>query len=303
MPMRSESVVGFVGVGNMGWPMASNLLRAGWQVIVYDQDEERREGFAVEHGCRSAAAPSDFADADYLVTMLPTGQIVRDVLLEWSGGIASSLGSGCLVIDMSSSDPSGTRELGGELTRRRLTLVDAPVSGGVAKATDGTLSIMLGGDDAEAIERAVPVVEAMSARIFRTGPLGSGHAMKALNNFVAGAGFVAVAEALLVGRRFGLDPAVLVDVLNASTGRGFNTESVFPEHVLTRTFATGFSLGLLTKDVGLAAELADAVEMPAPLCHLVRDRLAEAAAGIGADCDHTRAVTYWDGIERLPTDR
>lgn len=301
--MGSASLVGFVGIGNMGWPMASNLIRAGWQVVAYDRDKERQDSFVAEHRCRSAAAPEDFRDADYVITMLPTGQIVREVLLAWSGGIASGLSPSCLVIDMSSSDPSGTRELGHELAKRRLTLVDAPVSGGVTKATDGTLAIMLGGDDNEAVERAVPVIDAMSARIFRTGPLGSGHAMKALNNFVAGAGFVAAAEALVVGRRFGLDPSVVVDVLNASTGRNFSTESVFVEHVLTRTFATGFSLGLLTKDVGLASDLADAVDVPAPLCHLVRDRLAEALAELGGNPDHSMAMTYWDGIEGPPKAR
>lgn len=293
--MADQQTVGFIGLGNMGAPMARNLIRAGLRVIVYDQDAGRRHVVADEHQCVRADGPADFSDADFLVTMLPTGEIVRKVLLEQSGGFASHLRSSCVLIDMSSSDPTGTRELGAELARRKLALVDAPVSGGVAKAVDGSLSIMLGGDDEEAIERATPVVDAMSARVFRTGPLGSGHAMKALNNYVAAAGFTAAAEALVVGRRFGLDPGVLVNVLNASTGRNFSTEYTLTEHVLSGSYATGFSLGLMTKDVGLAAGLADAMGMADPLARDVHARLSEAVTGLGPDCDHSRAVSHWEG--------
>ena len=134
----------------------------------------------------------------------------------------------------------------------------------------------------------------LSEQIFRTGSLGTGHAMKALNNFVAAAGFIAAAEALLVGRRFGLDPSVMVEVLNASTGRNFSTEFTLVAHVLPRTFATGFALGLMTKDVGIAAGLADAVEVDSPLSHLVRDRLSAAADELGPAVDHSAAVLHWE---------
>lgn len=294
--MDAVPTIGFVGLGTMGWPMARNLVRAGNRVVVADRAAARRDAFADEHGCGSAVQPSDFAAADCVVTMLPTGRIVRDVVVEQDGGIAPALGEGCVLLDMSSSDPTGTRALGDELAERGLTLVDAPVSGGAAKAETGELSIMLGGDDSAAIDRAADVVDALAARIFRTGPLGSGHALKALNNYVAAAGFTAAAEALLVGRRFGLDPKVLVDVLNASTGRNFSTEYTLQEHVLPGSFATGFSLGLMAKDVGLAADLAEAMEVSAPLCHAVRARLDGTLTDLDGESDHSLAVTVWDDV-------
>ena len=193
--------------------------------------------------------------ADIVITMLPTGAIVRDALLG-AGGIARSLARGAVVVDMSSSDPNGTRELGRGLAELGVALVDAPVSGGVPRAEAGTLAIMIGGEDEAAIARVRPVLETMGAKLFRTGPLGSGHAMKALNNYVAAAAFAATSEALLVGKRFGLEPAVMVEVMNASSGRSFNTDIVFPDHVVGGKFAAGFALGLMAKDVGIAAGLA-----------------------------------------------
>jgi 3-hydroxyisobutyrate dehydrogenase len=292
--------VGFVGLGNMGWPMARNLARAGFSLAVHDVDGARRKRFADEHGARVADAPSGFHDADVVVTMLPTGRIVREVLLEWRGGLAAALARGAIVVDMSSSDPTGTRELGRSLAADGIALVDAPVSGGVPRAEAGTLAIMVGGDDAGAIGRARPLLEAMGQKLFPTGPLGSGHAMKALNNYVAGAGFTAAAEALIVGCKFGLDPAVMAEILNASTGRNFSTEHTLNQHVLSRKFATGFALGLLAKDVGIAADLVDAIGADAPVCRLLRELWAEASAAIGPGADHSAALRHWEranGVE------
>jgi 3-hydroxyisobutyrate dehydrogenase len=291
--MAARGTVGFVGLGRMGWPMARNLSRAGFELVVRDLDAARERAFATEHGGVVAAGSADFAPAGVVVTMLPDGHDVREAVLG-EAGLAVSLEAGSVVVDMSSSAPRVTRETGALLADAGLALVDAPVSGGVPKAEAATLTIMLGGDDEESIGRALPVVEAMSERIFRTGSLGTGHAMKALNNFVAAAGFTAAAEALLVGQRFGLDPGVMVEILNASTGRNFSTEFTLPSHVLPRTFATGFALGLLTKDVGIAAGLADAVGVDSPLSHLVRKRLAEAVEGLGPAADHSAALLHWE---------
>jgi len=297
--------VGFVGLGNMGWPMARNLARAGFLLTVRDADPARQRRFAGEHACRAADDPAAFRDVDAVVTMLPTGRIVREVMLEWQGGLGRALARGAIVIDMSSSDPTGTRELGHALAGPGVALVDAPVSGGVPKAESGTLAIMIGGDDEAAIARARPLLETMGKRLFLTGPLGSGHAMKALNNYVAAAGFAAAAEALIVGAKFGLDPAVMVEILNASTGRNFSTEYTCQEHVLPRTFATGFALGLLAKDVGIAADLAQAIGVDAPVCRLLAQRWADAAAALGGGVDHSAALRHWEqanGVE-LPARR
>jgi 3-hydroxyisobutyrate dehydrogenase len=294
MPAPAEGTrVGFVGLGMMGWPMARNLVSAGYALTVRDADPGRQERFAAEHGCVAADAPRAFADAAVVVTMLPDDSTVRDAILEWEGGIASALSAGAVVVDMSSSNPEGTSELGARLEPMAIGLVDAPVSGGVTRADSGTLTLMVGGDDAGAIARAEPVLEVLGERLFRTGPLGSGHAMKALNNFVGGATYAVVVEALTVGRHFGLDPATMIDVMNASSGRSFNTEHVVKDHVLTGAYATGFALGLLAKDVGIAAGLARSSDVDAPLCDLVSRRWAEAAGDLGATADHSEAHKHW----------
>jgi 3-hydroxyisobutyrate dehydrogenase len=300
--MAGKPRAGFVGLGNMGWPMARNLVSAGYPLTVRDADAERQQRFASEHGCSAAADPAAFAGVEVVVTMLPTGRVVREVLVEWDGGLAAALAPGAVVVDMSSSDPPATRKLGAALAERGLALVDAPVSGGVPKAESATLAIMVGGDDEDAIGRATPLLGALGERLFRTGPLGSGHAMKALNNYVAAAGFTAASEALIIGHRFGLDPSVMVEVLNASTGRNFSTEYTMVHHVLPRTFATGFALGLLAKDVAIAAELGEAVGAEAPLSRLLSELWAKAAAGEGTDADHSAALRHWERLNemRLP---
>jgi 3-hydroxyisobutyrate dehydrogenase len=287
--------VAFVGVGNMGWPMAANLVRAGFDVTVHDADASRAARFADEHGARAATSVVDLAGVECVVTMLPTGRDVASALLDGDHGqrLVDVLARGAVVVDMSSADPVGTRVLGEQLASLGIELLDAPVSGGVPRAVDGTLAIMVGGT-ASGLDRVRPVLAELGDRMFEVGSLGCGHAMKALNNFVAGTAFVAAAEAVLVGERFGLDPTVMMDVMNVSTARCFNTESVMKQHVISREFASGFTLGLLAKDVGIAAELAVAIGHPEPLARDIVERLAAARDHVGAERDHTSAVTYWE---------
>ncbi len=285
--------VGFVGIGNMGWPMAKRVLGGGFALTVLDVDRARVARFAAETGSAGAESGAALAGAaDIVITMLPTGAVVRDALLG-AGGIARSLARGAIVVDMSSSDPNGTRELGRALAELGIALVDAPVSGGVRRAEPGTLAIMIGGEDEAAIARARPVLETMGAKLFRTGPLGSGHAMKALNNYVAAAAFAATSEALLVGKRFGLEPGVMVEVLNASSGRNFHTDVVFPDHVVGGKFAAGFALGLMAKDVGIAADLAREIGVEAPLCRLTSELWTGARDAVGATADFTASYKHW----------
>ncbi len=280
----------------MGWPMAGNLAKKGFAVVAYDKDTSRAEGFAREHGpsCTAAASPRELAPVDALITMLPTGADVRQALLEDGGGIAPHLRRGTLVIDMSSSDPVGTRALGRELESRGLVFMDAPVSGAVPRAHTGTLAIMIGSEDRAAIERARPILLGMGERLFEVGPLGAGHAMKALNNFIAGAGFAAVSEALLAGKRFGLDPTTMIDVLNASSGRSWITELVMKEQVIAGRHSSGFALGLLAKDVKIAADLAAAMKLDAAVMQVVSERWIEARDQLGYGRDNTEAIRAWD---------
>ena len=234
-----------------------------------------------------------FAGAGVVVTMLPDDRAVADAVLRWDGGIASALAPGAVIVDMSSSNPVATRALGEQLARIEIELIDAPVSGGITRAADGTLSIMVGADDEAAFARARPVLEVLGGKLFRTGPRGSGHAMKALNNFLGGAAYATLAEAIRIGEYFGLEPKGMLEVINNSTGRSFNSEVVFPQDVITGRYATGFALGLLAKDVGIAATLAEAAAVDAPACRLVAERWADAVSGLGAAADHSEAHKQW----------
>jgi 3-hydroxyisobutyrate dehydrogenase len=289
--------VGFVGIGNMGSPMAGHIAKGGHMVTVYDSDPDRVSRFASANGCRGARTLADLADSELVITMLPDGHVVRSVLMgaaDAGDGLARHLPRGALFVDMSSSDPVGTRTLGAELAALGIVMLDAPVSGAVPRATVAKLAIMIGGDDKAAIERARPILSLMGDRLFETGGLGSAHAMKSLNNFIAAATFAASAEALLIGQRFGLDPATMFDIINVSTGRSFISEVVMKEHVITGKFSTGFTVGLLAKDVRIAADLGEAMNLDAPVLRLVRDRWALARDRLGATRDNAEAVKSWD---------
>ncbi len=286
--------IGFIGLGNMGMPMAANLGRGGHDVMAYDVAAERAHRFARAHAARATESLAELAaHAEIAITMLPTGREVRDAVLEAQGGaFAAGLRSNAIVVDMSSADPVGTRRLGADLARRGIRLVDAPVSGGVPGARDGTLAIMIGGE-AETVAAVKPVLAAMGKHLFEVGGLGCGHAMKALNNFLAATSSAAGAEAVTIGRRFGLDPAVMTDVINASTGRSFASENLIKQHVLSGSFSTGFALGLLAKDVKIAADLAQQIGIEAPIGRLINQMWSEAREAVGGDQDHSRAWAYW----------
>ena len=287
--------VGFIGIGNMGWPMAMNIFNAGYNLTVFDLDSVRSESFAVETGANSAASLADLADMDFVITMLPNGHVVREVLLETEdGAFIKNVKAECVVIDMSSAEPTGTVALGEELAKHSVILIDAPVSGGVARAELGSLAIMIGANDHDTLERAKPLLRCMGEQLFETGSVGSGHATKALNNLIAATSFVATSEALLTAKRFGLDLNIFIDVVNVSTGHTFMSDKVMKDHVIDEKFSTGFALGLLVKDVGIANELCDAVGMNAPLSKLVHKRWQEALDEKGFSADNTEAIQVWD---------
>ncbi|GGH44781.1 NAD(P)-dependent oxidoreductase [Microbacterium album] len=285
--------VGFVGLGTMGDPMSSNIAAAGYDLRLYDAAPGRAAELAARIGATAVDEPEGLAECGVVVLMLPTSAIVRSVLLTDEGGLRIPFAPGTVVVDMSSSDPNETVETGKALAAHGVAMVDAPVSGAKERAAAGTLAIMLGADDDAAAERAIPVIDTMSHSIYRTGRLGTGHAMKALNNYVAGAAFVAASEALVAGERFGLDPKLMVDVFNDSTGQSFTTTHVLGPHVVERRFASGFALALLTKDVRIARDLERSVEHEAPVCEAVTDSLQRALDELGP-VDHTQAYEYWE---------
>jgi 3-hydroxyisobutyrate dehydrogenase len=289
--MKKLPNVAFIGLGRMGRPMAARLVAAGYALQVHDKSGGKRLA-----GARAFASSREAAaGADLLITMLPDGKAVRAALLGRHGA-AGALAAGGIVIDMSSCHPAGTQALGRELAERGIELLDAPVSGRVDGARSGTLSIMAGGR-AAALKRARPVLAVLGQRIFHAGPLGAGHAVKALNNYIAAAGTLAAFEAVIVGRAFGLDPALMTDIFNASAGRNSTTENKVRQHVLSGAFASGFQLALMAKDVGIAAELARSLGVEAPLTLKARQvwRAAERALPSGAD--HTEVYRYLEALK------
>ena len=280
--------VGFVGIGRMGWPMALRLVGAGYQVAVQDAMPGRAGDFAGKHGGIAAGSAAQAAEgADAVITMLPTSREVAEVV----AAIRTVLKPGAIVVEMSSGEPSATRAMAEDLASAGIAMVDAPVSGGVARAETGQLSIMTGGDPA-ALERVAPLLGAMGTSITRCGDVGAGQAMKALNNLVSAAGFLIGIEALLIGSRFGLDPAVMVDVLNASTGMNNSTQKKFRQFVLSRGFDSGFGLDLMVKDLSIALQVGRETGTPTPLAAQTRELWAAAAAMLGPGQDHTAAARF-----------
>jgi 3-hydroxyisobutyrate dehydrogenase len=297
-PFVPPERVGFVGLGNMGAPMARRLIGAGYKLVVADAVPAAVDKFVAEPANTPSAEPSQGPAAlgkasRVVITMLPDGKVVREVLLG-ANGIARHLVAGSVVVDMSSSSPVGTRELHADLAKLGIPLVDAPVSGGVKKAADGSLAIMAGGDEA-AVERCRPLLAPMG-KVFVTGPSGTGHAMKSMNNFLSAANLAIAAEAVIAGQRFGLDPATMISIFNASTGRNTGTDSKFPNNVLPRTFNSGFALGLMAKDLRLALEVARSTDAPVGLLQTCANIWAEAEKQLGGKADNTEVVKYLESL-------
>ncbi len=280
--MNTADIIGFVGIGAMGTPMAGNLAKAGYKLVVFDLDAARTAALAREHGVSVAASLAELgAQSNIIITMLPDGKAVRAALCgkqdAFRDCILERAAKGTLVIDMSSSSPMETRELGAVLQSRGFPCIDAPVSGGVKGAVNATLAIMAGGDVA-IYERVKPMLAKLGSALFHAGPLGAGHAVKALNNYVSAAGLAATCEALIAAEGFGIDPAVATDIINASSGMNNTTKNKVKQQMLNGAYAAGFATGLMAKDVRTALDV------------------AKAMGGPSATAEHTAAL--WNAMER-----
>jgi 3-hydroxyisobutyrate dehydrogenase len=285
------AAVAVIGLGNMGVPMANRLVQAGFKVTGFDLSEAAREKFAAAGGAISKDAIEAVKNADVVITLLPDGKIVKAAL----EGVRKSLKAGCVIMEMSSSEPVATRTLGESFMTEGHEFIDAPISGGVKRATDGSLAIMVGGADST-IDRVSALLNAMGKSIFRTGVLGSGHAMKALNNYVSAAGLIAAVEAIAIGEKFGLKPELMTDILNASTGRNNTTEVKLKPFIISKAFNAGFPMKLMAKDVRTADGLAHAIGVPSPLADIVAKLWDDASQALGPAADHTAIGQY---IEKL----
>ncbi|MDH3229813.1 MAG: NAD(P)-dependent oxidoreductase [Alphaproteobacteria bacterium] len=292
--MTDIRTIGFVGLGNMGFPMAGHLAAAGFKLVVADAAPGVVDRFVAEHG--GSAAPSLAtmgAAADVVVTMLPAGAVVRQVALGPGDCIADGMSKGAVLVDMSTSNPVDTRSLGDELAKRGIAMVDAPVAGGVVFAKDATLSITAGGDP-DHVTRCRPLFEAMARDVVHCGPLGAGHAMKALNNFINASALITAFEALAIGKRFGLDPDIMLESMTAAaTGRNNPIEKKVKPYIADPDHVTGMALALLAKDVGIAADTARSVGAFAPIVGLCSALWHDAAHRFGGDRDQIDVARLW----------
>jgi len=288
------SAVGFVGLGRMGDPMVRRLAAGGVQVRGHDAAAEAVRALdGVITPVASAPAVGD--GVPVVILMLPDSNIVEKVL---DGGLLAALEPGTLLVDMSSSEPLRTRALAERVGKHGATLVDAPVSGGVTGARGGTLAIMVGGP-AEAAATLEPVL-ALLGRPHHVGGVGAGHALKALNNLMSAAHLLASSEAILAGERFGLDPTVMLDVVNGSSGRSGSTQVKWPKFIVPETYDSGFTAGLMVKDIRIALGLAEATGVPSSLAARTVELWGEAVDELGPGADHTEIARWLRGHTKEP---
>jgi 3-hydroxyisobutyrate dehydrogenase len=258
--------IGFIGTGAMGQPMLANLVKKGHGVCAYDVAESALAAAAKLGATRAPSAAEAVRDAELVITMLPSSSHAESVYLG-AGGVLEGVAAGRLCIDMSTIDPGVSRRIAEAVHRRGARFLDAPVSGGVPRAQDGTLAIMVGGD-ARDFEEARPVLAAMGANIIHVGPVGSGEVAKLCNNLIAGVAAVAVSEAFRIAEGFGVDPKVLTDVISKSSGNTWVMEHMHPVPGLvgkapsSRDYAPGFTTDLMAKDLGLAVNAARELRVP-----------------------------------------
>ena len=290
--------VSFLGLGAIGSPMAAHLAREN-TLTVWNRTPERAAAFAARHSARAAATPREAAaGAEVVITCLPTSREV-EALLGGPDGLEEGLEPGSLVIDCTSGDPGTSRRIARRLSLRSVAFADAPVSGGVSGAEAGTLTVMVGADPLT-FGRARPVLSAFGGRVEHLGPVGAGHAMKAVNNALLAVNLIAVGEGLAALVKAGVSARTAVDVLNASSGRSFVSENLVPERVLTGSWPRTFRLALLDKDVAIARGLLEETGVQGPLVDLAGRILAEARAELGEAVDHVemiRLIERRSGVE------
>jgi 3-hydroxyisobutyrate dehydrogenase-like beta-hydroxyacid dehydrogenase len=286
--------LGLIGLGNIGEPVCRQLVERGYEVYVYDADDEATAGLE-DTVAEPAVSPEEIASAaDVVLLSLPNSSVVEEVVLG-EGGLAGGLSPGNVVIDTSSSKPSSTRTIAQKLAEAGVEMLDAPVSGGVMKAREGTLSVMVGGRR-EVFEGCRPILQAFGDQIFFLGDHGAGHLAKALNNLLSATTLTSAAEAVILAERAGLSAEAFVDVVNASNGRSYSTEVKFPKYILDRSFDDGFATSLMSKDLKIALETAAEMDFPMLIGSAVSQLWQAAVAGGNGPRNHTEIYAFLEGI-------
>ncbi len=284
--MSSTSLrVGFAGLGAIGTPMAARCA-AAHQLTVWNRTAATATAFAEANaGVTVALSPRSLAEScDAVITCLPTSADV-EAILAGPEGLLQGLRPGSIVVDCTSGDPATSRRLAGMLAAVDVGFVDAPVSGGPPLAATGQLTVMCGGTEAD-VSRARDIVAPFAAKVVHLGPVGAGHAMKAVNNGLLAVHILAVAEGMVTLARAGVEPRAMVEVLNASSGRSFVSEALVPERVLTGLWPRLFRLALLEKDIGIAHELAEELGVSDPVLAHAREQFRTLRADLGETADY-----------------
>ncbi|HEX5438910.1 MAG TPA: NAD(P)-dependent oxidoreductase [Gemmatimonadaceae bacterium] len=291
--------VAFLGLGAIGAPIARHLAAPPFELAVWNRTHAKSAAFARGLMLRVADTPADAArGAEFVLTCLSTSRDLESVL-DGASGLLAGLEAGAVLIDCTSGDPATSRRIAARLAERDVGFLDAPVSGGVRGAEQGTLTVMVGGD-AAVLEHVRPVLQAFGRKIVHCGPVGAGDALKSVNNALLAVHLWSAAEGLAALARAGVQPAVALDVINASSGRSNSSEHLFPERVLTRAFPRTFRLALLDKDVNIAAGVAREQQVPSPLLQLTAELFRAAHRELGEEADHLEAVRLierWAGVE------
>jgi 3-hydroxyisobutyrate dehydrogenase len=277
--------VGFIGLGAIGTPMARHVAKA-FEAVVWNRTTEKARAFARAHGARAAAGVAELVhDCEVVITCLPTSKEVAEVI----AAARDAWRPGHLLIDATSGDPVGSRRNAASLAEHGADFVDAPVSGGTSGAEQGTLTVMLGGPDA-AVERARRYVQPYARKVEHVGPVGAGHALKAINNALLALNIVAAGEGLAALVKLGVPARRAVDVINASSGRSNVTETLIPERVITRAWPRTFSAALLDKDLGVALAVLQDAGVGSELYPAVKRFYEQARRTLDAGADHVEVV-------------
>jgi 3-hydroxyisobutyrate dehydrogenase len=281
--------IAFLGLGAIGTPMAKHLAVPQYQLAVWNRTGAKASAFASANNARHAETPADAArGAAIVITCLPTSHEVA-ALLDGPDGLLAAMGHGTLLIDCTSGDPATSRATAARLAEKGIGFLDAPVSGGVAGAEAGKLTVMVGGDEA-LLESAMPVLQTFGEKIVHCGPVGAGHAIKAINQAMLAVHIWSLGEGMLALSKAGVKPEVALDVINASSGRSNTSMNLFPQRVIGRAFPRTFKLALIDKDVRIAAQFLREQNVPSPLIQLTAELFAAAHAELGEEADHVEAV-------------
>jgi 3-hydroxyisobutyrate dehydrogenase len=292
-----DGKIGFIGLGAMGQPMSKRLLEAGFQLLVYDVRPEAIQPL-VQKGAEAASSVKEVADkCRKVITIVPNSEAVEEVVFG-PAGLLKGARAGDILIEMTSAYPPSTLKAHQALSARGVSMIDAPVSGGVVGAEAGTLSIMVGGEE-KIFETCRPILSILGKNLFYMGGIGSGHAVKAINNFLSATSLAATSEAVILAAKLGLSPQRVIEVLQVSTGRSYSTELKFPKFVLPRTLNSGFTMGLMYKDIDTVTRMAREYKIPMFLANMVQQLFGCAMTAGGGKNDHTAIFTHLENLAKV----